>query len=93
MPGPLGRPLETVSPDVSECSRMPCRRRPVNNAATPWAPSWVIVTSIRVYGQIARGRTSAPAITAAKATTMGVGGGWTAIARRHTSAISSTSQA
>ena len=59
MPGPLARPLETVSPDVSECSRMPCRRRPVKNAATPWAPSWVMVTSIRVYGQIARGRTRA----------------------------------
>ena len=78
---------------MSECSRMPCRRRPVTNAATPWAPSCVIVTSIRVYGQIARGKTRAAASTAASATTIGAGGGWTAIARRHTSAISSTLQA
>ena len=93
MPGPPARPLETVSPEVSECSRMPCRRRPVRSAATPWAPSWVMVTSIRVYGQIARGSTRATATTAARATTIGAGGGWTAIARRHTSAISSTPQA
>lgn len=93
MPGPLGRPLETVSPEVSECSRMPWSRRPVTNAATPWAPSWVIVTSMRVYGQTARGRTSAAARAAASATTTGAGGGCTAVARRQTSAISSTTQA
>jgi hypothetical protein len=93
MPGPLGRPLETVSPEVSECSRMPWSRRPVTNAATPWAPSWVIVTSMRVYGQTARGRTSAAARVAASATTTGAGGGCTVVARRQTSAISSTTQA
>jgi hypothetical protein len=93
MPGPPDRPLDTVNPEVSECSRMPCRRRPVNIAATPWAPSWVIVTSIRVYGQIARGKTRRAASTAARATTTGAGGGCTASARRHTSAINSTSQA
>src|SRR5215211_746962 len=90
MPGPLGRPLETVSPDVSECNRMPCRRRPVTSAATPWAPSWVIVISIRVYCHATRGSTRAPAVAAASTTRIGAGGGWTAIARRHTSAIRST---
>lgn len=72
---------------------MPWSRRPVTNAATPWAPSWVMVTSMRVYGQTARGRTSAAARAAASATTTGAGGGCTAVARRQTSAISSTTQA
>ena len=37
---------------------MPWSRRPVTNAATPWAPSWVMVTNMRVCGQTARGRTT-----------------------------------
>ena len=30
MPGPRGRPTETVTPELSECSRMPASRRPVS---------------------------------------------------------------
>ena len=47
MPGPVGFPRETVSPEVSECSRMPDSRRPLSSAATPCAPSWAIVTTCR----------------------------------------------
>ena len=48
MPAPVGRPAETVSPEVSECSRMPDSRRPVARATSPCAPSWAMVTTCRV---------------------------------------------
>ena len=59
MPGPRGRPRETVSPEVSECRRMPLSRRPHATATTAWPPSWAMVTTCRARrhaGRIARGR-------------------------------------
>src|SRR3712207_7377315 len=35
MPGPVGRPADTVRPEVSECSRMPASRRPAASATSP----------------------------------------------------------
>src|SRR4051794_25448070 len=89
MPGPVRRPTETVRPEVSECSRMPARRRPVSRAATPWAPSWAIVTTCRVTGHSRRDSTRAPATRATAARTAGVGAGCTAIARDQTAARAS----
>src|SRR4051794_40916071 len=81
MPGPVRRPTETVSPEVSECSRMPARRRPVSRAATPWAPSWAIVTTCRVSGHSRGDSTSAAATTATAARIAALGAGCTATAR------------
>src|SRR4051812_47290655 len=78
MPGPVGRPAETVSPEVSECSRLPDSRRPAARATAPWAPSWAIVTTCRVARQSVGERTSTAA--AAAATTRTVGDGWGTVA-------------
>ena len=51
MPSPVGRPADTVSPEVSECSRIPDRRRPAASATSPCAPSWAMVTTCRVGRQ------------------------------------------
>jgi hypothetical protein len=48
MPGPCGLPEETVSPEVSECSLIPCSLRRVSTAARPCPPSWAMVTTFRV---------------------------------------------
>src|SRR6476469_1369585 len=90
MPGPRGRPRETVSPEVSECSRIPLRRRPVSTAATPCAPSWAIVTTCRVSDQACDQSTSTSATTAAPSTTVDGGAGCTAYTRCHTSCTTST---
>ena len=47
MPGPRGRPTLTVSPDVSECRRMPESRRRVTVAAKPCPASCTIVIPCR----------------------------------------------
>src|SRR3954468_7457314 len=78
MPGPVGRPAETVSPEVSECSRIPDSRRPAARATAPWAPSWAIVTTCRVARHSVGERTSTAA--AAAATTRTVGDGWGTVA-------------
>ena len=44
MPRPVGLPAETVSPEVSECSRIPESRRPETSAATPWSGFWLVGT-------------------------------------------------
>jgi len=75
MPGPVRGPLETVTPEVSECIRIPCRRRPVSRAATAWPPSWVIVTASRISGQVRPDTTSRVAARAVSTTTAVCGGG------------------
>src|SRR5664280_525732 len=92
MPSPRGRPEETVRPDVSECRRMPARRRPVNTAARPCAPSWASVTTWRVRGHATGASTSTAATTARPRTTGGGGAGWPASARRHTSRTTTSTQ-
>ena len=93
MPGPLGRPLETVKPDVfevqSDALQAPASQERCDTVGALMGDR----DQHPCCGQIARGNTRAPAITAARTTTTGAGGGWTAIARRHTSTISSTPQA
>src|SRR3954454_8655736 len=81
MPGPVGRPAETVRPEVSECSRMPERRRPAARATAPWAPSWAIVTTCRVARQSVGERTSTAAAAAAATRTVGDGSGTVAVTR------------
>src|SRR5664280_929251 len=92
MPSPRGRPEETVRPDVSECRRMPARRRPVNTAARPCAPSWASVTTWRVRGHATGASTSTAATTARPRTTGGGGAGWPASARCHTSRTTTSTQ-
>ena len=90
MPGPLGRPLDTVRPEVSECSRIPRSRRPASRAATAWPPSWAMVTSIRLYGQTRRDEHQAESRPPpSSATTAADGAGWVETARRQISPISS----
>ena len=61
MPSPVGRPADTVRPEVSECSRMPASRRPAASATSPCAPSWAMVTTVRA----GRHRAGDPTTTAA----------------------------
>ena len=51
MPGPRGLPRDTVSPEVSECSRMPLSRRPTRTATRAWPASWTTVMPSRTCGQ------------------------------------------
>ena len=64
MPGPVGRPADTVSPEVSECSRMPGQPAAAASATTPCAPSWAMVTACRVTRHSA-GESTRTAATAA----------------------------
>lgn len=80
-----------VTPEVSECRRIPRSLRPDSAAATPWAPSCAIVTTCRVRRHAGRQATS-PSATAAQASTAGSGsGGAVALARCH--AVASASAA
>jgi hypothetical protein len=45
IPTPSGFPRDTVTPDVSECNRIPASCRPTSNAINPCAPSCAIVTT------------------------------------------------
>jgi hypothetical protein len=83
-PGPVARPLETVSPEPSACSRMPPMRRPLSIAATPWAPSWAIVTTCRATPQVAGNRTTAAAIRAESQIAPVSGAGWLPTTSDHT---------
>ncbi len=64
MPGPLRRPRDTVSPDVSACSRMPSRRRPDSSEAAACPLSCAIVIAIRVIRH-SRGLATISSATAA----------------------------
>src|SRR4051812_47374641 len=85
MPGPLLRPFETVRPEVSECSRIPASRRPVSSAATPWAPSWAIVTRCRLRAHSSGTEVTANASTPVASTSPSDGGGATTESRSHRS--------
>ena len=52
-PGPVGRPRETVTPDVSECSRMPLSCLPTSAATSACPASWAVVMPRRTLGQVA----------------------------------------
>ena len=93
IPGPRGRPLEIVRPEVSVCNRIPWSFRPVSKAANAWPPSWVMVIMTLVYGQIDGRATRANAASAVRAIKAGGGAGCTDVARRHTSPNSSTGPA
>lgn len=47
MPGPRGLPLVRVTPEVSECRRMPSSLRRVSSATSACPPSWAMVISPR----------------------------------------------
>src|SRR5690349_21394503 len=68
IPTPYGLPRETVTPDVSECSRIPCNCRPVTNAAKACPASCAIVTTPRVRCQAESTETAASAATPVRAT-------------------------
>src|SRR4051794_12946874 len=94
MPRPVGRPAETVSPEVSECRRMPDSRRPAARATAPCAPSWAIVTACRVSRHRGGKRTSRAAAAADPSST-GMGrSGTTAVTRsqNRATAVMRTSQ-
>ena len=44
---------------MSECSRIPASLRPLSSAATPWEPSWAMVTTCRLTRHVAGRATSA----------------------------------
>src|SRR5918993_739981 len=90
MPRPVGRPEETVSPEVSECSRMPDSRRPAASATTPCAPSWAMVTTCRVARQSAGERTRTAAAAAAASRTVMDRSGTVAVTRTQNPARTST---
>ena len=64
MPRPLGRPADNVSPEVSECRRMPVSLRPVSTAASACPPSWAIVIALRAIRHGSRSTTTASARSA-----------------------------
>lgn len=68
IPGPSRLPRETVSPEVSACSRMPCSRRPVSSEASACPPSCAMVMAIRV-SRHARGLVTSSSAAAAPMTT------------------------
>src|SRR3569833_2738824 len=76
MPGPYGLPLETVTPEVSECSRMLCSWRPVASAASACPPSCAIVTTLRSTCHTEWTETAASAATPVTVTSHHGGCGW-----------------
>ena len=81
IPGPLGRPCESVTPEVSECSRMPRRRRRASTAAVACPPSCAIVITVRASGHTRRLRTTTSAAAAVARTTSIGGSGWVSATR------------
>ena len=73
IPGPLRLPRETVSPEVSACSRIPSSRRPDSSEAAAWPLSCAIVIAIRVIRQ-SSGLTTMSSATAALTPTTHTGG-------------------
>src|SRR6266545_5029811 len=76
MPAPVGRPRVRVRPDVSECSRMPRRRRPASTATRAWPPSWAMVIALRASTHAGRGTTTSSASAAVTTTSRYGGSGW-----------------
>src|SRR5690606_2117827 len=62
MPGPVGLPFDTVTPEVSEGRGMPCNRRPASRATNAGPASCTIVTTFRAN------RHGLPTTTTASAT-------------------------
>src|SRR3954447_3809494 len=90
MPMPVGRPAERGSPEVSECRRMPDRRRPAASATSPWAPSWAMVTACRVVRQRTGERTSRAAAAAVATSIVSSSCGTVAVTRVQNRPRSST---
>lgn len=61
MPKPVGLPTDIVVPDVSECGRMPNRRRPLGSATIACPPSCAIVTTVRGERPVGRCSTTTTA--------------------------------
>src|SRR5882757_3344840 len=85
MPRPYGFPRETVSPEVSECRRIPSSRRPDSRATRPWPPSWAMVTAFRVTCQAPLDSTAASASSAVTPISQRDGSGWVPVSRFHIS--------
>src|SRR5579875_2003785 len=83
MPGPRGRPRDTVRPELSECSRMPDNRRPTSRATTPCAPSWTTVTRCRVTRHTGVQAMQTSASNPSRSVTRRSGAGVVAVARSH----------
>ena len=77
----VGLPLDRVRPEVSECSRIPDSRRPAARATTPCAPSWAMVTALRVIRHSAGERTRSAATAPAASSSRGVSGGPAVVTR------------
>ena len=73
MPGPLRLPRETVSPEVSACSRIPSSRRPDSREAAAWPLSCAMVIAILV-SRHSRGLATTSSATAALTATTQTGG-------------------
>src|SRR5882757_8240792 len=74
MPGPVVRPTDTVTPEVSECRRIPDSRRPVSTATIACPPSWAIVTTVRATRHSPRWPTTSSASSGASSGTSWSGG-------------------
>ncbi|CAO5169363.1 hypothetical protein FAIPA1_20274 [Frankia sp. AiPs1] len=84
-PGPVGRPEETVTPEVSECSRTPARRRPLSTAISACPPSCAMVITCRATGHTWSLSTVTAASTAARISTQLGGSGCASRLRRRMS--------
>src|SRR5215831_10632135 len=81
MPAPLRLPRDTVSPEVSECSRIPSSRRPLSTEMRACPPSCAIVIAFRVRCQARGFSTTTSAATALAATVQTGGTGWVPASR------------
>jgi len=87
IPGPDPRPRDTVSPDVSECSRIPSSRRPLSTETSACPPSCAIVIAFRARCQPRTSSTIASATSPLTATTHAGGTGWVPVSRSHSNDI------
>jgi hypothetical protein len=69
MPGPWGLPRVSVSPEVSECSRMPLNRRPASSATSACPASCTMVITLRAGRHSADTNTTTSAMPAVTSTT------------------------
>src|SRR5256714_5003126 len=76
MPGPVGRPLVRVSPDVSECSRIPRRRRPTRTASGARPRWWATAPAWRASPRGGGGPRASGARPAVTSTSSFGGSGW-----------------
>jgi hypothetical protein len=68
-PGPVRRPREYVSPEVSACSLMPSSRRPLSTEASACPPSCAIVITFLASRHASVVSTMSRAVTPLTATT------------------------